>query len=156
MDSMTKKTAEELLKIAEEIEQQAAEVTQLVCDKCNHTSTLAKINDARKKTASDVSENIAVSEITVNDKVTCPAPGCDGVLSYKATEASAPYYYDPDAKPAEKTATKEEEAPKEEAPKEEAPKEEAPKEEEPKEEAKEEGKEAKKIDYDMIESYQRA
>jgi hypothetical protein len=151
MDSMTKKTAEELLKIAEEIEQQAAEVTQLVCDKCNHTSTLAKINDARKKTASDVSENIAVSEITVNDKVTCPAPGCDGVLSYKATEASAPYYYDPDAKPAEKTAAKEE------APKEEAPKEEAPKEEEPKEEApKEEGKEAKKIDYDMIESYQRA
>jgi hypothetical protein len=87
-----KKTAEDLLQIANDIEKEAAEVTQFVCDKCNHTTTLAKINDSRKTAAQEVGENVTVSEITVNDKVTCPA--CDGVLSYKATDASNAYYYD--------------------------------------------------------------
>jgi hypothetical protein len=88
------KQADELLAIANEIEKQAAEVTSFVCDKCNHTTTLAKINAARKTVASEVGENVTVSEISVSDKVTCPA--CEGVLAYQETEASAGYYYDPD------------------------------------------------------------
>jgi DNA-binding protein len=90
------KQAEELMAIANAIEKQAAEVTEFVCDKCNHTTTLAKINIARQTIASEVGENVTVSDIGVDDKVTCPAPGCEGVLAYQETEASAGYYYDPD------------------------------------------------------------
>lgn len=91
-----KKTAEDLLKVAEAIEQQAADVTTFVCDKCNHTSTLASINAARKTAASDVGENVTVSDISVNDKITCPVPSCEGIMAYTETEASAGFYYDPD------------------------------------------------------------
>lgn len=91
-----KKQAEDLLILSSEIEKQAAEVTSFVCDKCKHTTTLAKINTARKQAANEVSENVVVSDITVNDKVTCPAPDCQGVLSYQETEDSKAYYYDPD------------------------------------------------------------
>jgi hypothetical protein len=106
-----KKTAEDLLKIAEDIEMEAAEVTQFVCEKCNHTTTLAKINASRKEAANEIGDNVVVSPITVNEKVTCPA--CDGVLAYNATEESAPYYFDEkkaeedDKDKEEKEATKE-------------------------------------------------
>jgi hypothetical protein len=90
-----KKTAEDLLKIADQIETEASEVTQFVCDKCNHTATLATIN-ASRKTAAEGIEDVTVSEITVNDKISCPA--CEGVMAYSETDESKAYYFDPDAK----------------------------------------------------------
>lgn len=87
-----KKQAEEILAIANEIEKQAAEVTNFVCKDCNHTTTLAKINAARKTAANEVGENVTVADISVSDEISCPA--CQGVMAYVETEASAPYYYD--------------------------------------------------------------
>lgn len=95
-----KQAAEELLKIADEIEKDAAEVTEFVCDKCNHTATLAQINAKRTAAAENAKvatgKEVTINAITVNDKVRCAA--CDGVMSYKPTEASEAYYYDPDKK----------------------------------------------------------
>jgi len=91
-----KKASEELLKIADELEKDAAGVTQFVCTACNHTATLAKINGMRKEAASAQGSQIVVADVDVNDKIKCPA--CQGVMAYKETEASAPYYYDPDKK----------------------------------------------------------
>jgi|GEM_PF-4165527 hypothetical protein len=88
------KIAEELLAISETIEKQAAEVTKFVCDRCGHTSTLAKINEVRAKSASEIDAEVVVDPITVNDMVSCPAPGCDGRLSYTETEASKDYYFE--------------------------------------------------------------
>ncbi|RKY77535.1 hypothetical protein DRQ07_08650 [candidate division KSB1 bacterium] len=89
-----KQAAEELLKVADEIEKEAAEVTEFVCDQCNHTATLALINEKRREAAKQAGENVTVSEITVNDSVNCPA--CDGIMTYRPTEASEEYYIDED------------------------------------------------------------
>jgi len=114
-----KKQADALLEVASKIEVEAAEATNFVCDKCNHTTTLAKINASRKTAASEIGENVAVSDITVNDKVTCPVPSCEGVLAYQENETSAGYYYDPDkvaAKPsAEEVKEEAKETPEEQA-----------------------------------------
>lgn len=123
------KAAEELLNIANEIEKEAAEVTQFVCDQCNHTASLSTINVRRKEAAAQEGENVVVGEITVNDKVSCPA--CEGVMAYQETEASQPYYYDPDK------AASEEEGTDDDAGKEE----------------KEEGKKTASIDYDSLGRY---
>jgi hypothetical protein len=96
-----KEAAVELLKVADQIEGEANEVTQFVCKGCNHTSTLASINKKRKEAAKTAGENVTVADITVNDKIHCPA--CDGVMAYKATEASEQFYFDP-----EKTSSKKE------------------------------------------------
>jgi hypothetical protein len=144
-----KQAAENLLKVAESIDQQAAEVTTFVCDKCNHTTTLAKINASRKKVASEIGENVAVNDVTVNDKVHCPAPGCEGVLSYKETEESKGYYYDPEA-----VTAKDPNAPHSE--KTETPEEEAAESVKTQKKEREEGKHAsEKIDYDAIERYKK-
>ena len=92
------KAAEELLKIADEIDQEAAQVTTFVCDTCNHTATMVSINERRKAAAEEV--NAEAAEITVNDKLACPA--CDGVMAYQETEASKAYYFDPDKKAEDK------------------------------------------------------
>jgi len=92
-----KEAADELLAIAEEMEKDAAEVTEFVCNKCNHTATLASINGKRNDMAKTA--NVTASEVSVNDQVFCPA--CDGVMAYRETEASKAYYYDPDKKAAE-------------------------------------------------------
>lgn len=94
-----KQAAEELLKIADEIEKEAEEVTQFVCEKCNHTAALATINTMRKEAAESAEETITVADVTVNDSIQCPA--CDGLMSYKATEASESYYFDPEKKASE-------------------------------------------------------
>ena len=91
-----KQAAEELLKIADDIEKDAAEVTEFVCDSCNHTAVLATINQKRLGAATDQEENITVAEVTVNDKIKCPA--CDGIMSYHSTEASEAYYFNPEKK----------------------------------------------------------
>ena len=85
-----KKAAEGLLRIAEDIEKDAAEVSQFVCDTCNHTATLATINVKRSEIAKEAGENVVVAEVTVNDKLHCPA--CEGFMAYQATEESKPYY----------------------------------------------------------------
>ena len=144
-----KKAAEDLLKVAEAIEKEASEVTSFVCDKCNHTTTLAKINAARKQVAGEVGENVTVSDITVNDKVSCPAPGCEGVLAYKETEASAQYYFDPETKEAKKDP----DAPHSE--KTETPEEEKAESLETQKKERAEGKHAstEPIDYDSLDRY---
>lgn len=147
-----KKTAEDLLKIAEDIEKEAAEVTEFVCAKCNHTATLATVNTSRKTSAQEVGENVTVSEITVNDQISCPA--CEGVMAYSPTEASGAYYFD------EKEAKEEEEKEEKEEEKEaaahsektETPEEEAAESVETQKKEREQGKHAS-IDYDQLDRY---
>lgn len=97
-----KKTAEELLKIADEIEKEAEAVTKFVCEGCNHTATLSLINERRDVAAKEAGENVHVAKITVNDKVLCPA--CGGNMSYVASEESEAYYFDPEKAAAEESA----------------------------------------------------
>jgi hypothetical protein len=140
------KAATELAKVADDIEKQASEVTKFVCGKCSHTATLASINDKRKKTAGEVDKNIVVTDVSVNDKISCPA--CDGVMSYTATEESTPYYYDPDSKVAAKPSAEEIKEEKKETPEEQAREEKGEKlHEEPHKEASE------PIDYDSLDVY---
>ncbi len=91
-----KKAAEELLKIADDIEKEAEEVTQFVCTECNHTATLASINGQRKEAAENSEDNVTVNDVTVNDTLQCPA--CTGTMAYAASEASDAYYFDPEKK----------------------------------------------------------
>jgi hypothetical protein len=93
-----KNAAEELLKIADDIEKEAEEVTLFVCAGCNHTATLGAINQKRKEAAEGSEDNVTVQDVTVNDTVKCPA--CEGDMAYKATKASDPYYFDPEKKEA--------------------------------------------------------
>ena len=123
-----KQATEELLKIADDIEKEAEKVTMFVCDNCNHTASLASINEKRRKVAEEVEGEVTVSSITVNDKVHCPA--CEGTMLYKASEESEAFYFDP-----EKIAKKEDE------------------EEEEEEEEKEEKKASQPIDYDQLTRY---
>jgi len=100
-----KQAAEELLKIADDIEKEAEEVTQFVCDKCNHTATLASINKMRKEAAESSEEKVTVSDVTVNDTLQCPA--CEGTMAYASSEASEAYYFDPEKKEAAEEESKE-------------------------------------------------
>lgn len=89
-----KEAAEQLNKIADELEVQADEVTKFVCDECNHTASLATINAKRKTAAEEAGENVVVERVTVNDVLSCPA--CDsGTMSYQASEESDAYYISP-------------------------------------------------------------
>jgi hypothetical protein len=87
---MDKRTAaERLLEIADAIEKEAFDSTYFICDKCNHTATLATINGRRHKAASELNvQNVNV--VTVNEKVACPA--CEGVMTYAATDESRKYW----------------------------------------------------------------
>lgn len=105
-----KEAAEELLKVADEIEAEAEQVTDFVCDTCNHTATLAKINQKRVQAAEEAAAgaDVTVSKVTVNDQVSCPA--CDdGTMSYQASEASERFYINPEQKEAAKDEEGEEE-----------------------------------------------
>ncbi len=106
-----KQAAEELLKIADSIEKEAEEVTQFVCDKCNHTATLATVNNMRREAAEGAEENVTVNPVTVNDSLQCPA--CDGKMAYVPSEDSQSYYFDPEQKEAteEKEASEEQDGP---------------------------------------------
>jgi hypothetical protein len=84
--------SEELLKLADDIDKEAAKVTQFVCADCNHTATLALINERREKAAKEAGENVVVTSLNVEDKIHCPA--CEGTMSYKATDESKAYYFD--------------------------------------------------------------
>lgn len=91
-----KEASQELLKLADDIEKEANEVTEFVCDKCNHTATLAAINGKRVEASKTVDKTVIVAALTVEDKIHCPA--CEGIMAYKATEASEAYYIDTEKK----------------------------------------------------------
>ena len=157
-----KQAATELLKIADEIEAQAENVTQFVCNSCHHTATLAKINEKRKAAASSSGENVVVNDVTVNDQVACPA--CDdGVMAYVATDESKKFYIEEkvadgaeDTVEHEKGESAEEEAAEQaEKPEEEGSKEKITEKPVKKEKKEEEGKEASSepIDYDSLKRY---
>ena len=139
-----KQAAEELLKIADDIENDAAQITQFVCESCNHTATLATINEKRKEASKEAGENVTVSDITVNDKIHCPA--CDGVMAYKESADSAAYYYDADKKAEEEVDAKKHSETTE------TPEEEAAESVKTQKEEREEGKHAS-IDYDSLQRY---
>jgi cephalosporin hydroxylase len=132
-----KEAAVELLKVADQIDKEASEVTKFVCEACNHTSTLANINAKRAEVAKTAGENVTVADVTVNDKIHCPA--CDGVMAYSQTADSEKFYFDPEKKVAEEKVEEKVEEKKEE----------------PKKEEKEEVEASKKasIDYDSLQRY---
>lgn len=84
-----KLAAQKLLKIAEAIENGAAQHSFFVCHSCNHTASLASINGKRSKLAGEAGIK-QVAQVTVNDKISCPA--CEGTMEYVATERSKKYY----------------------------------------------------------------
>jgi len=85
-----KNAAEELLKIADDLENEAAAVTQFVCEGCNHTATLEIINTKRVEAAQNSGQEVVVAKIDVEDVISCPA--CGGRMSYQPTEESQKYY----------------------------------------------------------------
>ena len=87
------KTASHLLKLADAIEKEASEKTYFICDCCNHTANLSSINSVRAKIASE-SGISSVKKVSVNDEIACPAYGCEGVMSYVATDDSEKFYID--------------------------------------------------------------
>lgn len=89
MGSNMKLAAEKLFKIADTLEKEAADNTYFVCDGCNHTSSLADIN-AKRRLASETYKVKRVANVTVNDKVLCPA--CGDKMAYVPTDMSEKYY----------------------------------------------------------------
>lgn len=89
MGSNMKLAAERLLKIADDLEKEAADNTFFVCDGCNHTSSLLDINKKRKIAGKNHSVK-RIANVTVNDAVTCLA--CGGKMSYVPTDSSEKYY----------------------------------------------------------------
>lgn len=84
-----KEAAQKLLDIANAIDRQAAEDSFFVCRSCNHTASLATINDKRVKVASEQGAK-EIDAVSVNDIVACPACGSD--MRYIPTEISERYY----------------------------------------------------------------
>ena len=82
-------TAKKLLKMADQIEKDASDKTVFICSHCNHTASLTEINQRRTKLAGD---QFSVKPVTINDKVYCGAPGCDGKMAYVATDSSDKFY----------------------------------------------------------------
>lgn len=89
MGSNMKLAAERLLKIAEDLEKEAACNTFFVCDGCNHTASLQDIN-VKRKTAGENHNVKRIANVSVNDSVTCLA--CGGKMSYVPTDSSNKYY----------------------------------------------------------------
>lgn len=85
-----KETAKKLMKLADTIEKEAADISYFVCDSCNHTASLSEINGRRKKLATEEDSNMIVEKVTINDTISCPA--CEGKMAYVATDSSEKYY----------------------------------------------------------------
>lgn len=85
-----KKTAKRLLNLAERIKKEASDNSYFICENCNHTATLTDINERRVKLASAEDPEMEVKEVTVNDKISCPA--CEGTMSYVTSGSSEKYY----------------------------------------------------------------
>jgi len=150
-----KEAAEALIKVADQIDKEAMEVTEFVCKGCNHTATLSSINGKRKEAAKTAGENVVVADVTVNDQIHCPA--CDDIMSYRSTEASEQFYFDPDKKAAKKDEEEVDASKKEEVDASKKEEVEAPKKEEvdasKKEEEEVDASKKASIDYDSLKRY---
>lgn len=92
--------AEHLLRLADELEKEAAEKTLFSCGGCGHVASMSEINSEIKKFASkEASEGrkVVLSSllVEVNDVVKCASCG-EGFMSYASTPDSEPYYVDVD------------------------------------------------------------
>jgi hypothetical protein len=87
-----KATAKKLIKMAEQIEQDASDKSIFICSECNHTASLTEINQRRTKLAAQEDPDMEVNAVTINDKVSCPVPECVGTMKYFATDASEQFY----------------------------------------------------------------
>ncbi len=94
MEFNRKTAAERLLKLADSLEKQAYENAYFVCDKCNHTADLMTINARRKQAVEGRDDIYLSSSVEINDKLSCAVAGCDGTMSYVATDESARYFVD--------------------------------------------------------------
>lgn len=89
--------AQQLQKIAEDLEREAAEQTVFACLSCGHSTNLQEMNASIRKSAASFSTeklasfNIESALVTVNDQVRCPA--CKtGTMSYLASAESERFY----------------------------------------------------------------
>jgi hypothetical protein len=87
-----KKTAQDLLKLAEKIEKEASDNSYFICSQCNHTATLTQVNDRRVMIASQENPEMTVKKVTINDTIRCGVPGCEGKMTYCASDESNRYY----------------------------------------------------------------
>lgn len=106
--------AEQLLKIADSLEKEAAEKTLFACSGCGHTASLEEINDSIKKHASKVASeggefDLNSSLVTVNDRVRC-ASCKESAMAYVATPESEKFYMDEPKKKEEKAEGEEKES----------------------------------------------
>jgi len=117
---MIKKAADELLRLADEIEKEASEKIFFACNSCDHKVNLATIN-AKRKEAADLNskqagKQIVIASISVDDKIHCP--NCtSGKMAYAPTEESEKYLVEADdskKEPEEYDSMKEEKEEKEE------------------------------------------
>lgn len=111
-----KEQANKLIKLAEQIEKEASEYAFFICANCNHTASLKDINERRSKIASQEDPEMTVKPVTVNDTISCPVVGCEGNMTYVATDESDKYYVE-----AGKEDVPEAEAPESDAPEADAP-----------------------------------
>jgi hypothetical protein len=86
-----KQASDELLKVAAQLDKEASEKTIFVCNTCGHTASLASVNACRVKMASS-NKIEKVKAVTVEDKISCGAVDCSGVMSYTPTQESERYY----------------------------------------------------------------
>lgn len=91
-----KTAAEELIKIAEQLEATAEEKTVFACESCSHTASLKEINNKIKsygvKVASEGgSFDVGASLVEVNDTIRCPSCG-EGKMAYAPTAESEKFY----------------------------------------------------------------
>jgi hypothetical protein len=89
--------AQQLQKLAEDLEKEAAEQTVFACLSCGHSSNLQEMNASIRKRASSFSSeklasfNLEAALVTVNDQVRCPT--CKtGTMSYLASAESERFY----------------------------------------------------------------
>lgn len=89
--STNKTAAEMLLKLAQDLEKEAAEKTIFACSGCGGSHSMAAINGAIAKFAEENPDmDTSGAKITVNDTVSCPNCGHD--MEYAPTADSEQYY----------------------------------------------------------------
>lgn len=111
---MNKTAAEMLLKLAQDLEKEAAENTIFACSGCGDSHSMATINNAIAKFAEENPDvNVADSKVTVNDTVSCP--NCGHEMEYAPTANSEQYYVPEEDAEEDKPSKQEVESPKEAA-----------------------------------------
>jgi ssDNA-binding Zn-finger/Zn-ribbon topoisomerase 1 len=84
--------AEQLLKLADELEARAEMNTVFACTDCGHSKTLKNINDSIRKYAAESKTacDLGAMTVTVNDQVKCPE--CGQPMAYAPTPESERFY----------------------------------------------------------------